>query len=188
MMPSPLPTAYSRPPGYRRALPEERRIGRDVERRLAQAEVGLAWSGQAQAIQVRKACSSVARRTGRGIGRGAAETDGAVVQDGHAVAQLVHIGQRVRGQEHGAAGAVQAAQLVLEQGARFRVEAGHRLVEDVHRLARQQAGGQAQLLGHAFGIAAHLPLERGRIEVERGQHGAHGLRLVAHLARSAGSA
>nr|GEU28193.1 conserved hypothetical protein [Tanacetum cinerariifolium] len=98
---------------------EKRRVGRDAERGFAQAEVFLRAA----------------------VGRGAGKPDRAVVQDGHAVAQLVDVGQRVRRQKQGAARA---------------------------------AGGQAQLLGHALGIAAHGFGQRGGIEVERGQHGVHG--------------
>src|SRR5450830_1133337 len=93
----------------------------------------MATSGDAAQEGLLQAVGAVLRAaTGRRAGVG----DAAVMQDGHAVAQLVDVGQRVRREEHGGATVAQAQQLALEQRAGLRVESAHRLVEHVDLLAR----------------------------------------------------
>ena len=87
----------------------------------------------------------------------------------HAVAQLLDIGQRVRGEKDGAALGAQRAQLALQQRARLRVEAAGRLIEHIEVLAREKAGGEAELLRHALGERAHRLVERRAVEIELGK-------------------
>jgi hypothetical protein len=74
------------------------------------------------------------------------------------------------------------AQLPLEPDPRLRVEAAHRLVEDQERPVGQERRQQAELLRHALGVAADLPGQGKRIEIELpGEHGggmAAGLELI----------
>ena len=68
------------------------------------------------------------------LGHGARPDDAALAHDGDARAQLVHVAQDVRVEEHGLAALVQPLDDALDLDAADRVEAGHGLVEE-HELA-----------------------------------------------------
>ena len=57
--------------------------------------------------------------------------------------------------------------------ARFRVEAAHRLVQDVELALREEASRETQLLGHALRVGANRLAERGRLEIEGREHPGH---------------
>src|SRR5690606_35782111 len=76
--------------------------------------------------------------------------DGAVIDDGHAVAEPFEFVEVVRGDEHGAVVAADAADDVAKAGGPDRIEAVRGLIEDDHLPIGQQRVREADALQIAF--------------------------------------
>src|SRR5258706_13669322 len=118
------------------------------------------------------------------LGGRAAKAHAAALEHRDRRAELLDVGEHVRGEEQRAALGVQTPQHALDRDARRRVEAAHRLVEHIEAALGAEAGGEAELLRHAFGEAPHRPLERGALELELVEQ-ARGARRVVALAGEA---
>ena len=102
----------------------------------------------------------------------------AVVEDGDAVADLLHFIEQVARQDDGDAFLVDE---IADQRAHLldacRVEAVRRLIEDQEFGPRQQRGGQREALAHAHRIGARLAV--GRVgEADTLEHGFLARRVV----------
>src|SRR5882762_8763984 len=100
------------------------------------------------------------------------------VQNSDAVANLLDIGERMRGEKQGSPLRLELQEQVLGAGARLGIQAAHRFVENVEIALRKKAGGKPQFLGHALGIGADRLVESGDAQVERSEHRANALLLV----------
>ena len=89
-------------------------------------------------------------------GEASGEHDPAVIQDRHAVADLLHLGHVVTAQQHGQAVAGQAAQRGPQIPDSGRVHAVGGLVQDQQPGPAEHGRGQAQPLAHPEGVPAHL--------------------------------
>src|SRR5262245_64490561 len=92
--------------------------------------------------------------------RGALEAQLATMDHCHAVAQLIDVRERMRGEEYCSSLIACFPQLVFEQRARLWIQPAGWLVQDVQVLAAEQAGGQSELLCHALGERPHWLGER----------------------------
>ncbi len=82
--------------------------------------------------------------------------DAALAHDGDARAELVHVAEDVRVEEHGLAALVQALDDALDLDAADRVEPGHRLVEQHELGVVDERLGDADALQHALGVLAQV--------------------------------
>ena len=78
----------------------------------------------------------------------------APVQDGDAVADHLHVGHLVRGQEQGAALALEVQDQVPDVPVRHRVQARRRLIKEQHLRVVDQCLRDADALEHALGEGA----------------------------------
>src|SRR6267378_3981442 len=101
------------------------------------------------------------------------------VQNSDAVANLLDLGERMRGEKQGSPFRLEVQEQVLGAGARLGIEAGHRFVENVQIALRKKAGGKPQFLCHALRIGADRLVEGSDIEVERSEHRTNALFLVS---------
>nr|BFE69773.1 hypothetical protein GCM10020092_030740 [Actinoplanes digitatis] len=126
-------------------------------------------------------------------------TSSAVRDDADPVAELLHLGHQVAGEQHGAAGRAEAPHEQAHVGHPRRVEAVCRLVEHHQARVLQQGGGHAEPLLHAqrvggvavAGPAGQLDLvEHGRDPVGRnaGVAGQHAQVVAAAQVRVEGRA
>src|SRR3977135_485398 len=102
-----------------------------------------------------------------------------LVENGDAVANLLDVGERMRGEKQGSPFGLEVQEQVLGAVARLGVQAAHGLVEDVHIALREKTGRKPQFLGHALRIGAHRLVEGGGLQVERSEHCANALLLVS---------
>ena len=117
---------------------------------------------------------------------GALGDDLAVVDDREAVGQGVGLLEVVGRQEDRRALLAEAADLVPHAGARLRVEAGRRLVEEQDRRAVDDPQADVEPALHAAGVGAGRPVG-GRLEVERREHlGRAGLGVAPCSCRTGG--
>src|SRR5713101_8576775 len=100
------------------------------------------------------------------------------VQNSDAVANLIDVGERMRGEKQGSPFRLEVQEQVLGAGARLGVQAGHRFVENVQIALRKKAGGKPQFLGHSLRIGADRLVEGSDVQVERSEHRANALLLV----------
>ncbi len=84
----------------------------------------------------------------------------AAVDDDDLLGQRLDLVQHVARHDHGLAAAGGPADALDDLGARDRVDAGQRLVEDEQRRVVHQALGQLGALAHALGEAAHPAAQR----------------------------
>ena len=82
--------------------------------------------------------------------------DATLAHDGDARAELVHVAQDVRVEEHRLAALVQALDDALDLDAADRVEPGHRLVEQHELRVVDERLGDADALQHALGVLAQV--------------------------------
>src|SRR6266702_1745153 len=78
--------------------------------------------------------------------RGAGVGHRSPVQNGDAVANLLGVGERMRGEKRGSPLGLELQEQVLGVGARLGVQAAHRFVENVKIAPRKKAGGKPQFL------------------------------------------
>jgi len=97
------------------------------------------------------------------LGQRAALHGAAGADDAHPVAQCLHLGQDVAGQQHRAALGLHLADAVLEGTLHQRVESGGRLVQEQQFGAGRERRDQSDLLPVALGIGAGL---LGRVQLE----------------------
>ena len=112
------------------------------------------------------------------VGERALVDDAAGVDDRDAIAQFLHLGQLVAGEQHRDPFAGEAADQQAHVAHAGRVQAGRGLVEDQQPRAAQQRRGDAQALAHAVRVAADA-VRRARRQLDDLQH------LVDALARAA---
>ena len=99
------------------------------------------------------------------VGERALVDDAPGLDDRHAVAQFLHLGQLVAGEQHGDAVVGQAADQQAHVAHPGRVQAGGGLVEDQQARTAQQRGGDPQALAHAVRVAADaVPGARGQLD------------------------
>ena len=91
--------------------------------------------------------------------------DAPLAHDGDVRAELVHVAQDVRVEEHRLAALVQALDDALDLDAADRVEPGHRLVEQHELGVVDQRLGDADALQHALGVLAQVRVG-GRLEAD----------------------
>src|SRR5690606_11971308 len=87
----------------------------------------------------------------------------ALADDAHAVAQLLHLAEDVRGQQHGPAAVPLLGDATLEDLLHQRVEPGGRLVQDQQVDVGGERGDQGDLLPVPLGVGAAL---LGRVQLE----------------------
>ena len=87
--------------------------------------------------------------------------DPSLAHDRDARAQLVHVAEDVRVEEHRLAALVQALDDALDLDAADGVEPGHRLVEQHELRVVDERLGDADPLQHAFGVLAEMRVGRG---------------------------
>ena len=103
------------------------------------------------------------------VGQGALVDDAPGVDDRDAVAQFLHLGQLVAGEQHGDPVFGEAANQLAHVAHPGRVEARGGLVEDQQARPAQQRGGDPQALAHAVRVAAR-PGARRAGSARRRQH------------------
>src|SRR5688572_31526533 len=84
------------------------------------------------------------------LGRGAAKAHAAFLDDGDGGAQLLHVGEDMRGEEQGPALGREPAEHRFHRDPGGGVKAAHRLVEHVQVALQQERRGEAELLRHAL--------------------------------------
>ena len=89
------------------------------------------------------------------LARGALGDDEPVVDHRDGVGQRVGLVEVLRGEQHGGAVGDERADDVPHAQPAGGVEPGGRLVEEQHRRARHQAGGEVEAAAHAAGVGLH---------------------------------
>src|SRR6266852_1162473 len=143
-------------------------------RRLGRGSSGMGFDAfQEGALQRRfpVALAQSARRAGI--------SESSPVKDGHIVANLLDVCERMRGEKQSSPLRNELQDQFFRAGTRLGVQAAHRFVQDVEIALRKKAGGEPQLLGHALGISAHRLVEGGDVQVERGEHRADAYLFVS---------
>src|SRR5882762_5777959 len=101
------------------------------------------------------------------------------VQNSDAVANLLDVDERMRGEKQRAPLRLEVQEQVLGAAARLGVQAAHRFVENVQIALRKKAGGKPQFLCHALRIGADRLVEGSDVQVERSEHRTNALLLVS---------
>src|SRR5436190_1048658 len=101
------------------------------------------------------------------------------VQNGDAVANLLDVGQRMRGEEQRSPLRLEVQEQVLGAVARLGIQAAHRFVENVQIALREKAGGKSQFLGRAFRIGADGLVEGSDLQIQCSEHRMNALLLVS---------
>src|SRR6267154_5402997 len=123
-------------------------------RRLGRGFSGMGFDAFQEGTLQRRFAVALAQSAGRaGVGHLS------LVQYGDAVANLLGVGERMRGEKQGSPLRLELEEQVLGAGARLGVQAAHRFVENVKIALRKKAGGKPQFLGHALGIGADRLVE-----------------------------
>src|SRR5258706_348186 len=118
-------------------------------RRLGRGFSGMGFDAFQEGTLQRRFAVALAQSAGRaGVGHLS------LVQYGDAVANLLGVGERMRGEKQGSPLRLELEEQVLGAGARLGVQAAHRFVENVKIALRKKAGGKPQFPGHALGIGA----------------------------------
>src|SRR5204863_307561 len=107
-----------------------------------------------------------------------------LVENRDAVADLLDVGERMRGEKQGSPLGLEVQEQVPGAIACLGVQAAHRLVENVQIALRKKAGGKPQFLGHALRIGADRLVEGSDLQIERSEHCANALLLVSAFEQS----
>src|SRR5438477_7178861 len=107
-----------------------------------------------------------------------------LVENRDAVADLLDVGERMRGEKQGSPLGLEVQEQVPGAVACLGVQAAHGLVENVQIALRKKAGGKPQFLGHALRIGADRLVEGSDLQIERSEHCANALLLVSAFEQS----